>query len=134
MTKRLVGLFRKDSVLVELTKKEYVAMALLGTFRMLRAESLQVRAKHEVERTVRNDLQGILGKAAVVKALGRNVMDLVTIQRDVPRIDKPKGGRAIYGPVRLAPRPVCMLSGSLRRAQGVCGGTTYPMRRVRHAP
>jgi hypothetical protein len=91
VTKRPVGPLRKDSVLVELTKEEYVAMALLGTFRMLRAESLQVRAKHEAERTVRNDLQGILGEAAVMKALGRNVMDLATIEHDVPLIDKPKG-------------------------------------------
>lgn len=90
-TKKPVGRLRPDSILVELTKEEYITMAMLGTFRMLYADSHQVKANHGAERTVKNDLQGILGEAAVMKALGRNISELISIENDVPFSEKPRG-------------------------------------------
>jgi hypothetical protein len=91
VTRQPIGQLRADSVVVELNKQEYMEMAMLGMYRMLRAEAQQIRAKNEAERTIRNDLQGILGEAVLMKGLGRSVGELIDIERDVSMREKRRG-------------------------------------------
>lgn len=73
----IVGRLRPDSVVVELTKQEYLDMAMVAVYRMMLSEVRDFRQNAEAERTIRNDLQGILGEAAFCKALGLDLEVIV---------------------------------------------------------
>lgn len=66
-------------------------MALLGTFRMIESELGGFVNKNEADRLPSNDLKGILGEAAVMKALGRDVSELAEMQRVIPHSEKSRG-------------------------------------------
>lgn len=71
--------------------EEFANMALLGTFRMLESELGGFVNKNEADRLPSNDLKGILGEAAVMKAMGRDVHDLAVMQREIPHAEKGQG-------------------------------------------
>lgn len=91
VTKQPVGRLRNDSVLVELSREEFIHMALLAMYRLMESEFKTFSHNNQAQRLITNDIQGIMGEAALAKSIGKNVLDLVEMQQDVPHSQKGDG-------------------------------------------
>lgn len=91
VTQKIVGKLRSDSVLVELTPNEYINMAHLAMYRLVESQVKSFSHNNEASRLITNDIQGIMGEAAVMKASGRNLSELAIMQDSIPHQRKGEG-------------------------------------------